>query len=73
MAALFSDEELKQKYRVTTVLATSHRVLNPIATIQEAMNIYRQEQAIVPPRNTTFRIIWFYPKENDFPLEFLLY
>jgi len=36
MAAHFLDEELQQKYRGTTILATD-RVLNPIVAVQEAL------------------------------------
>jgi len=63
MATHFSDEELEQKYSGMTVSATSHRILNLIAAVKEALATYRLNYMQEPPRNTSFRIIWF-PQRN---------
>jgi len=58
MAAHFSDE-LEQNYSGTTVLGLGHRFLNPIVAVKEALLISQLNQMQEPPRNTSFRIIWF--------------
>jgi len=67
MAVSFTDEELEQKYFGQTVLFTSHRVLNPVTAIQEALKQYRNNHALEPPRNTFFRVIWFIQRNKIFP------
>jgi len=63
MATHFSDEELEQKYDETTVLEISHQILNPIVAVEEALVTYQFNQIPEPPRNISFRIIWF-PQRN---------
>jgi len=58
MAVHFPDEAIEQKYSGTTVLATG-RIPSPIAAVQEALAIYQLNHIQEPPRNTSFRIIWF--------------
>jgi len=67
MAVLFTDEELEQKYFGQRELSMSHRVLNPVTAIQEALKQYRNNHALEPPRNTSFRVIWFIQKNKLFP------
>jgi len=67
MAARFSDEELERKYNGMTVLRISHRILNPIAAVREALATYRFNQMQEPPRNTSFRIIWFPQRSRMIP------
>jgi len=67
MAARFSDEELEQKYFGMDVLGISHRILNPIATVQEALATYRFNQMQEPPRNSSFGIIWFPQRSRMIP------
>ena len=53
MAVRFSDEELEQKYSEMTVLGISHRILNPIAAVKEALATYRFNQIPEPLGNTS--------------------
>jgi len=66
MAVLFTDEELEQRYFGQTVLSISHRVLNPVTAIPEALKQYRNNHALEPPRNTSFRVIWFIQRNKLF-------
>jgi len=63
MAAQFPAEDLVRKYSGTTVLTTS-RILNPISAVQEALDIYQLNNIQEPPRNTSFRMIWFLQKSK---------
>jgi len=62
MTVHFPDEDLEQKYSETTVWTTG-RIFNPISAVQKALAIYPLNRLQKPPRNTSFRIIWF-PQES---------
>jgi len=72
MAVLFTDKELEQKYLGQTVLSISHRVLNPVTVIQEALKQYRNNHAFEPPRNTSFRVVWFIQRNKLCPFRTFL-
>jgi len=69
---LFSDEELEQKYQEKTELALSHRILNPMASVKDALKVYQENQIMEPPRNASFKIIWFYQKRKLLPFRTFL-
>jgi len=49
------------------VLSISHRVLNPVAAVKEALKEYLNNQIPEPPQNTSFCIIWFTQKHKLLP------
>jgi len=63
MAAHFPEEDLERKYSETMVWTTS-RILDPIMAVQEALAVYQINRIQEPPRNTSFRIIWFPQKSG---------
>jgi len=67
MAVLFTDEELEQKYFGQTAFSISHRVLNPVTAIQEALKQHRNNHALEPPQNMSFQVIWFIQRNKLFP------
>jgi len=66
MAAHLSDEDLEQKHSETMVWTTG-RIVNPIAAVQNALAIYPLNYLQEPPRNTSFRILWFPQKSGIIP------
>jgi len=66
MAVLFTDEELEQKYFGQTAFSISHRVLNPVTAIQEALKQHRNNHALEPPQKCPFWLFGSFKEINYF-------
>ena len=66
MAVLFDNDALEYKYKDMTLFTLGEKIINPILAAKMVLRQYQDNYALVPPRNTSLQVMWFYQRHRRF-------